>query len=172
MFDCIATRFDKRDGAQIDCIQLFNTGGRNALGVFAAGLIAERMHLGSWNFTTDDDSLAQLTSFIARLPFGSAARATGRAWETLCGLEETAETLWLQWRIVEQLAIQLRERKQMSQDDVVELMSSDVPEVQKPLVPEMHDLLAKLEALLREHHNLELGDWRACPANGPLPPQR
>lgn len=39
----------------------------------------------------------------------------------------------------------------------------------RPLVPKPTEVLAELEVILRQSHQVDLGDWRAAPSSAPVP---
>ncbi|MBV8759849.1 MAG: hypothetical protein JO257_21345 [Deltaproteobacteria bacterium] len=136
-----------------------------------AGPIAERMYTKQWNLEPDDEGVMRFARVLAEIPPGDPARGLGRAWEALCTTEETAEILWYSWPSVEALARELTERRRVTFAEVDAILKRDPAGSRRPLVPTAEEILSELDIVLRQNHNVELGDWRSCPRSAPVPAQ-
>lgn len=134
-----------------------------------AGPIAARMHTGRWNLGPGDEGATRLARWLAAIPVGDQAKGSGRAWEALCAVEETAEKLWHGWSSVASVAQELLVRRRMTLEDVRLLVVAPTITERRPLVPTADEVLAELDILLRQKHNVDLGPWRDCPREAPMP---
>lgn len=134
-----------------------------------AGPIAARMYTGVWNLAPDDEGVTRVARYLSHYPLGDPARATGRSWTALNLVEETSYELWRVWSAVESVVRDLLARKTLTADEVRALMADPPTGSARPLVPTADEVLRELEVVLRQNHDLELGDWRACPREAPMP---
>jgi hypothetical protein len=160
---------DNRYAVGIGCVAFTGTPNAGWMYALLAGPVAERMHTGMWNLDPDDDGVTRFARAMARVPIGEPAKATGRAWEALCAVEETAETLWNRWSYVERVVAELRAKRVLSQGDVDAIIHAPETGARRPFVPKADEVLAELEIVLQQNHGLDLGDWRACPRSAPMP---
>lgn len=166
------TRLTRLDGGRflvgLDGLQRAGASVLGFLYCLLAGPIAERMRSGQWNLDPDDEGVSRFARVIAGLPPGEPSRAEGRAWHALCATEETAGALWDKWPCVEQVAAELASRETLSFEEVKSIVEGSPPPAKRPLVPRVDEVLSELEIVLRQNHNVDLGDWRACPRSAPV----